>query len=88
MTNKPRSIAQDARDVARTEGRFSKMKPCPGCGKSRALEPGYTVSEGGLLPDDSPQAGDVVCRPCVQKQRKAAGLGPATFGLGSRRSTN
>ena len=55
------------------------MKPCPGCGKSRALEPGYTVSEGGLLPDDSPQAGDVVCRPCVQKQRKAAGLGPATF---------
>jgi hypothetical protein len=59
---------QEQRQQARDGGRYQKMVPCPRCGKRRALEPGYTVQEGGLLPSTSKWAGHFICQPCIKAE--------------------
>lgn len=74
MEVKAPSIFQAQRQQHRKGGQYSKMPPCDACGKRAAVEPGYTTSEGGQLPDDSKWAGLYVCKACIKKERKRAGL--------------
>jgi hypothetical protein len=69
-----RSSAQEKRAGWRQGGKFATMPSCDGCGKRGAHEPGYSISDGGWLPDDSPLVGQRVCMRCINKARKHAGL--------------
>lgn len=59
---------QEQRQTVRDRGRYAKMTPCPRCGKRRALEPAYTVRDGGTVRDDSPWGGSFICRACIKQE--------------------
>jgi hypothetical protein len=65
MPIKPKSHAQDQRSLTRKAGKFTAMDVCPCCNKPRALEPAYTVSDGGRVRDDFKFAGSYVCLKCI-----------------------
>ena len=62
MSNENRQATRDK------EGRYSKMKPCPRCGKRRTLEPAYSKSEGGQVKDTSAWVGHFICSPCIKQE--------------------
>lgn len=65
---KPSSSAQDQRQVARRRGKYSKMDPCPRCGRHAALGPAYSHSESGPVRDDSPWRGQFICARCLTEE--------------------
>jgi len=65
MPIKPKSLSQEQRSQTRKAGRFVSMDACPCCGKRRALEPAYSVSDGGRVRDDFEFAGTHVCLKCI-----------------------
>ena len=65
MTN-----AEALRQQVRTGGKYATMDRCPACQKPRALEPGYSQSDGGRLPDASVWVGQFICSPCITAESK------------------
>lgn len=71
MPIKPKTESQEQRGRTRKGGQFSQMDPCPCCGKRRALEPAYTVADGGRVRDDFTFAGSYVCLKCINDNATA-----------------